>query len=169
MTRREGLKGVTGAQDPAPKGLDPPLSLRFTVHAWEGGNETASRVEKDDADVHPNTRYENKDASLHTGIRNWKSGNEGRARRHLSLTRSSAISAASYAASPTRDYTLVKIIKRPNPIVFPHFTIIIFSISFHIVQLYLHLSYSSRIIYFYRISVYFYKLKKKKKFRELLN
>ncbi|KZC07528.1 hypothetical protein WN55_08299 [Dufourea novaeangliae] len=48
----EGLKGLTGAQDPAPKGLDL-LRLRFTVHAREGGSETASRVEKDviDADL----------------------------------------------------------------------------------------------------------------------
>lgn len=41
-------------------------------------------------------------------------GNERRARRHLSLARDPAISAASYAPSPTRnrDYTLVKIITR---------------------------------------------------------
>lgn len=42
------------AEDPAPKGLrEDPLSLRFSVHAREGGNGTASGVEKDVFDVDP--------------------------------------------------------------------------------------------------------------------
>lgn len=74
LTRREGLKGLTEAQDPAPKGLDP----LTTFMLGRVRNETASRVEKESRGRRPpNTNSQNKDAHLRRGIWNWKSGTKG--------------------------------------------------------------------------------------------
>lgn len=136
MTRREGLKGVSGA-DPAPKGLDPLTTVsrsclegrkRDRFESKEGRPRTTSILI-------PVTR-----TKMRSGIWNWKSGNGGRARRHLSLTRNPAISAASYAASPSwnRDYTLVEIIRRGRiPFLPSHLSILHF---IRVVQLRLYLS-----------------------------
>lgn len=77
LTRREGLKGLTGAEDPAPKGLE--ILSRYVSPFMLGRAETRPLrgVEKDAFDVHLIPVSQNKDALLRRGIWNWKSGTKG--------------------------------------------------------------------------------------------
>lgn len=74
-SRADPKRGVKRTDRSSGSGAQGPRSSHY-VHAWEGRNETASRVGEGESRP-PNTRSQNKDAHLRRGIWNWKSGTKG--------------------------------------------------------------------------------------------